>query len=247
MDDVYNAIHPGLTPLPAPLAAAFEAATSGGGKRERTQAALVRAAVQVFSQRGVAAGTLQEVAQVAGVTAGTVYNHFSDKQALLERLSVVLADSLCRAIAESAATVDDGAERMAIGQRRYVWLAAQSPAWALLLLEVVVLNPRLMELIEAYPLADLRLGVKQKRFKVPSEAAAMDAINGICGNAMRRVALGQAPAKHDVAAATLVLRALGMPAEEAAEVARRPLPELPPADEPPAQARRGRPAARRAA
>ncbi|HEY0825241.1 MAG TPA: helix-turn-helix domain-containing protein [Ramlibacter sp.] len=225
MTDVIS--HPGLPPLPPALAAAFAAATSGGGKRERTQSALVRAAVQVFCARGVAAATVQEVAQVAGMTAGTVYNHFASKEELLERVVVVLAQSLCRAIADSVQQVEDGAERLAIGQRRYVLLAAESPAWALLLLDIAASGPSLLQQIEAYPLADLRHAVRQKRLKVPSEAVAMDVLTGICQQAMRRVAAGQAPARHDVALATVVLRALGMPPEEAAEVARRPLPELP--------------------
>ncbi|MES2959599.1 MAG: TetR/AcrR family transcriptional regulator [Pseudomonadota bacterium] len=211
--------------LPPPLAAVVEAPTPGG-KRERTQGQLVQAAFKVFGTRGVAAATIQEVAQVAGMTPGTVYNHFSTKEALIERVALTLAETLCRAIADSHAHVADGAERMAIGQRRYIWLAAQSPAWALLLLDVARASPHLAQLVEKYPLADLRLGVKQKAFKVPSEAAALDAISGICTAAMLRVALGQAPRNHDVAAATLVLRALGMPPEAAAEVAKRPLPAL---------------------
>ena len=217
----------GLPPLPPALAAAFAEATSGGGKRERTQSALVRAAVQVFCARGVAAATIQEVAQVAGMTAGTVYNHFASKEELVERLVVVLAQSLCRAIAESVQQLDDGAERLAVGQRRYVLLAAESPAWALLLLDIAASGPSLMQHIEKYPLADLRLAVRQKRLKVPNEAIAMDVVQGICMQAMRRVALGGAPARHDVALATVALRALGMPPEEAAEIAKRPLPELP--------------------
>lgn len=218
----------GLPPLPPPLAAAFEAVLgAAGGKSERTQAALVRAAVQVFCARGLAAATVQEIAQVAGMTAATVYNHFPSKEALVERVAVALAQSLCRAIADSQARVADGAERMAIGQRRYVGLAAEAPAWALLLLDVMAASPAVLEGIQAYPLADLRLGVRQKRFRVPSEAVALDVINGVCGHAMRRVALGTAPARHDVAVATLVLRALGMDAAEAAEVAKRPLPPLP--------------------
>lgn len=234
----------GLPPLPPELAAAFGAATSGGrGKRERTQAALVRAAVEVFCARGVANATVQEVAQVAGMTAATVYNHFASKEALVERVAVVLAQSLCRAIAQSHTTVADAAERMAIGQRRYVWLAAESPPWALLLLEMASANAGLLEHIRKYPLADLRTGLRQKRFQVPSEAIAMDAINGVCTQAMRRVALGEAPARHDIAAATVVLRALGLDADDAAEVARRPLPALPlgSADAaPPAAAKRRR-------
>lgn len=218
----------GLPPLPPELAAAFAAATAGGRtKRERTQAVLVRSAVEVFCARGVAHATVQEVAQVAGMTAATVYNHFDSKEALIQRVAVVLAQSLCRAIGQSHSVVADAAERMAIGQRRYVWLAAQSPPWALLLLDMGMADSALLEHIQKYPLADLRAGLRQKRFHVPSEAIAMDVINGVCSLAMRRVARGEAPARHDVAAATVVLRALGLAPEDAAEVARRPLPDLP--------------------
>lgn len=232
-----------MPPLPAPLAAAFLQGTSGGGKRERTQAQLLHAAVKVIAQRGFAAATMQEVAQAAGVTTGTVYNHFGTREELVQRLAVTLAETLCRVINDSAAHVTDGAERMAIGQRRYVWLAAESPAWTLLLLDVMAAAPAVLATIEQYPLADLRLGVRQKKFKVPSEAAAMDAINGICSHAMRRVALGLAPAHHDVACAALLLRALGMAPEDALEVARRPLPPLE-AAEPAAAARQPRRSAR---
>ena len=241
--------HPpqGLPPLPPALAAAFGAATTGGGKRERTQSALVRAAVQVFCARGVGAATVQEVAQVAGMTAATVYNHFASKEALVERVAVVLAQSLCRAIAESQALVADAAERGAIGQRRYVLLAAESPAWALLLLEVAAASPALLAHIEPYPLADLRLGVRQRRFRVASEAIGMDVLQGICTQAMRRVALGQAPARHDVAVAATVLRALGLEAAEAAQVARRTLPPLsvPAPGPPPVASRAAKAPARR--
>lgn len=227
-----------MPPLPAPLDAAFRSSNAGGAKRERTQAQLVLAAVQVFAARGVAGATIQEVAQLAGVTAGTVYNHFASKEELVERVAVTLAQSLCRAIHDSAAGIDDGPRRMAIGQRRYVWLAAESPAWALLLLDVMAQSPAVVSEIEQYPLADLRAGVRQKKFKVPSEAAAMDAINGICARAMLRVATGQAPAQHDVACAALVLRALGMAPDEALAVAKLPLPELvaPPESVPAAKA-----------
>lgn len=215
-----------MPPLPQPLGTAFLEATSGGPKRERTQALLLHAAVSVICERGLQAGTMQQVAQAAGVTTATLYNHFSTREALVERLAATMAQTLCRAINDSYGHVTDAAERMAIGQRRYVWLAAQSPAWALLLLDVMNASPSVLLEIGKYPLADLRLGVKQKKFKVPSEAIAMDAINGVCSNAMRRVATGQAPAKHDVACAATVLRALGVPPQEAAEVAARPLPPL---------------------
>jgi AcrR family transcriptional regulator len=221
-----------MPPLPPALAAAFLEGTSGGPKRERTQSQLLHAAVQVICERGLHGATMQQVAQAAGVTTATLYNHFSTKDALVQRLALVMADTICRGINDSYAHIADGAERMAIGQRRYVRLAGDSPAWTLLLLDVMAASPEVLEAIMQYPLADLRMGVKQKKFKVPSEAAALDAINGICTQAMRRVALGLAPAKHDQACAALLLRALGMDAESAAEVAARPLPALALAEEP---------------
>jgi hypothetical protein len=57
----------------------------------------------------------------------------------------------------------------------------------------------------------------------------MDLINGTVGQAMRTVIMGKAPARHDSAVAATVLRGLGMAADTATEVARRPLPDLPPA------------------
>ncbi|MGV3573051.1 MAG: TetR/AcrR family transcriptional regulator [Ramlibacter sp.] len=215
-----------MPPLPPPLAAAFLAGTGGGPKRERTQAQLLYAAVQVFSQRGIAAATMQEVAQAAGVTTATLYNYFGTRDELVQRLALAVAETLCRAIADSYAHVQDGAERMAIGQRRYLWLAQDYPAWALLLLDVFQAAPEVLAHIQQYPLADLRAGVKQKKFRVPSEDAALDAINGTCVHAMRRLARGAAPPRHAADAAALVLRALGMAPEEAAEVVRRPLPPL---------------------
>jgi AcrR family transcriptional regulator len=208
------------------LGEAFLAATSGGPKRERTQAQLLHAAVQVICERGLPGATMQQVAQAAGVTTATLYNHFGTKEALVQRLAITLAQTLCRAINDSYGHITDGAERMAIGQRRYVLLAVESPAWALLLLDVMAAAPEVLKEIEKYPLADLRAGVKQKKFKVPSEAIALDVINGVCSTAMRRVAMGTAPAKHDVACAVMVLRALGVEPGEAAEVAARALPPL---------------------
>lgn len=236
-----------MPPLPPPLAAAFLMGTVGGAKRERTQAQLLYAAVKVFAERSVGSATMQEIAQAAGVTTATLYNHFSTKEELVVRLAGAIAATLCKAIDDSYGHISDGAERMAIGQRRYVWLAAESPGWALMLLDVIAAAPEVLAKVQSYALKDLRVGVRQKKFKVPSEAAALDAINGICIQAMQRVASGTAPAHHDVAAAAMVLRALGVPPEQAAEVAKRRLPPLPePQPEGVDRLRGGKPAQRRA-
>jgi TetR/AcrR family acrAB operon transcriptional repressor len=48
-------------------------------KAEQTRESILDAATQVFFKRGVARASLEEVAQLAGVTRGAVYWHFRDK------------------------------------------------------------------------------------------------------------------------------------------------------------------------
>lgn len=195
-------------------------------KRERTRRVLLRAAVGVLHERGVAGFAAQEVAAAAGMANGTFYNYFPTREALLAALAEELVESYCRHIDASYAHIEDAAERMAIGGRRYVLFAVESPAWARLMLGLLDGGAPLLQRIAPFALRDLRLGVRQKRFRISSERAAMDLIAGTGLQAMRTVLGGAARRAHASAAATLVLRGLGMDYDEAAEVARRPLPPL---------------------
>jgi AcrR family transcriptional regulator len=54
-----------------------------GGKRERTRAALIAAALEVVAAKGFAAASLDEIAATAGMTKGAIYSNFSSKAELL--------------------------------------------------------------------------------------------------------------------------------------------------------------------
>jgi AcrR family transcriptional regulator len=54
-----------------------------GGKRERTRAALVAAALDIIASKGFAAASLDEIAARANMTKGAVYSNFSSKAELL--------------------------------------------------------------------------------------------------------------------------------------------------------------------
>lgn len=237
---------PSIPLLPDALAESVWQPRPGLLKRERTRLQLVQAAIRVFAARGIAGATMQELAAAAGMTTGTVYNHFKTKEEVARAVAMLLADTLCRRIGDSQQGIAEGAQRMAIGNQRYIWLAEQSPAWTLMMMDVAATAPELLLEIRHYVLADLRLGVKQKAFRVPSEAAAMDLINGTITQAMRSVALGMAPRHHGREVATCVLRGLGMDAAAAKEVAHRPLPPFPPMAAP-APAGRARAPAKKAA
>lgn len=72
---------------------------------ERNRQRILRAAAEVFSERGLDA-TLDDVAHRAGVGVGTVYRRFPDKESLVGELFQDRIDTLV-SVAEEACTADD--------------------------------------------------------------------------------------------------------------------------------------------
>jgi AcrR family transcriptional regulator len=54
--------------------------------RKEATAAILAAAEEVFAEEGLHAASMSEIARRAGVAVGTLYNHFEDRQALIEAL-----------------------------------------------------------------------------------------------------------------------------------------------------------------
>lgn len=55
-------------------------------RSERSRAAILEAALQMFSHQGFRGTSIRDVAARAGVSTGSVYHHFRDKEALLSTL-----------------------------------------------------------------------------------------------------------------------------------------------------------------
>jgi AcrR family transcriptional regulator len=192
--------------------------------RARTRALLVDAAVRVFARKGAGAAAIHEITGEAGVANGTFYNYFRTREEILEAASMQLAGRLSDDITAASVAISDPAERIAIGNRRFVLNALRDPTWAAALLRVWASTPLLEAHTAAAVLADLRLGRRRKRLRYASEAAALDLVHGTVLAGMRTVLEGRAGEEHATAVAALVLRALGLTPAEADEVARRPLP-----------------------
>ncbi len=182
-----------MPPLPEPLARFL---LPGEGerpsKRERTRRQLLHATVEVIASRGVAGTTIQEIARVAGMAPGTVYNHFSTREEIFEALALALFTTLNERVVQSYQHIEDGAQRMSIGMRRFLWLAEVSAPWALLMIQLAMAHPQAIELVKPYSLADLRRAKAQGRFDVVDEEAAIDMVFGTCIRAQVRIAQGLA-------------------------------------------------------
>lgn len=137
---------PRLTPRKAPKQARSEA----------TVEAVVEAAAQVFERHGYAAGTTNRIAERAGVSIGSLYQYFPNKDAILVAL-------VRRHVAEGAALLAPQLERLRAGEpwdevlldvvAAMVELHAAAPRLHRVLFEEAPLPGELRDEIEARELA----------------------------------------------------------------------------------------------
>ena len=190
-------------------------------KRERTRRQIVVSAMSVLSRRGAAQSSLPEIAQHAGVTVGTVYNHFRNRADVIAAVAVGVIDELEQRAMDSRRSLRLGAERVANGCHRYLAIARNDPRGAMLILELAISSPNLLKTIGAVVRDDIRLGVRQKDFKIFGETAAVDLVHGYVMLGMRNIALSSMPASYERAIVATVLQGLGLPAKRALELGRR--------------------------
>lgn len=80
--------------------------------RELTRGAVLQAARELFTERGFAAATIDDVAEAARVGKGSVYYHFTDKAHLFEAVFTEGQHRLVEAVAAAAARHDTPWERL---------------------------------------------------------------------------------------------------------------------------------------
>jgi AcrR family transcriptional regulator len=194
-------------------------------RRERTRSKLLDAARALFARQGVDNTRINEITDEADVGFGSFYNHFESKEAIVEAVLAEAVAAQGEAIDAATVELDDPAEVVAAAHRSLLNLARSDPDWGWL---VIRLDLSLsLRALGPFARRDLERGIKAGRFQVPNKRVALFATGGALLGVMRDVLDGEAPRDTDRHHAEGVLRMLGLTAEDAREVARRPLPKLP--------------------
>lgn len=81
-----------------------EKTTLRGRLRDGTAAAILSAAEAVIAEEGLGAARIERIAAQAGVSVGTIYNHFQDRTALVQALFDSRGANLRRMMDEALAT-----------------------------------------------------------------------------------------------------------------------------------------------
>jgi hypothetical protein len=109
-----------IPPHMAGKAVAAVALSRGHKKRSRTRTQILDAARRMYSRRDSNGVSLAGLAEEAELANGTVYNYFRSREEVMEATGVDLADQFSERIAATYAKLGNGAQRVAIGMRRFV-------------------------------------------------------------------------------------------------------------------------------
>jgi AcrR family transcriptional regulator len=194
-------------------------------RREETRGKLIAAAEALFARQGVDNTRINEITEQADVGFGSFYNHFESKEAIVQAVLAQTVAAQGAAIAALTSELDDPAEVIAAAHRHFVRLARTDRDWAWLLIRLDASHHVMLSALGPLARSDLKRGIEAGRLRIADEQTALFATGGALLGVMRAVLDGHAAADADVYHAEGVLRLLGLDHGEAAEIARRPLPE----------------------
>jgi AcrR family transcriptional regulator len=201
----------------------------GARRRLRTRERLLDAAQRVMARKGVDATTIAEITEAADVGFGSFYNHFASKDDIVAALVVGALGLHGDALDRLARTLSDPAEVIAVSVRHTLRLAEGDPVWGGFVQRRALVDPQLAAGLVRRARRDLRLGIRNGRFSVVDEPTALRVLTGATLTVIRAVLEGAAGARAGERLAEQILRMLGVPAREAGEIVRRPLPSTQPA------------------
>jgi AcrR family transcriptional regulator len=210
-----------------------ESAVSGGRRdrrRHRTRAALVAAARTVMARKGVEPTTIADITEAADVGFGTFYNYFKSKDEIVRAVVAASGDALGDAIDRHGATVDV-AEAVAVGVRTLLRRVDEDEAWAWFVARLGHSSHDLLSGLTKRLLRDVRRGHRAGRFTTTATPTLGLMIAGAVLSVLRARLDGVVGPEADRELAAHVLAMLGVPRDEATQIARRPLPAITPAND----------------
>jgi AcrR family transcriptional regulator len=133
-------------------------------RQRKNREALVKAACKVMTEKGIDAATMLEIAELADVGAGTVYNYFKSKDELAVAVLEEMMHELALQIERATAAVEDPAEVYAFGIRTVLETATTDLSWKQMLYRSEVIADALFRRMGPFAIRDLRNAVSAGRF-----------------------------------------------------------------------------------
>ena len=98
----------------------MEARSRKAEQSETTRADLIRAARDLFGERGYGGVATEEIVAAARVTRGALYHHFRDKRDLFRAVFLDADRAMMQGVAEKALAEEDAWERLRVGTAAFL-------------------------------------------------------------------------------------------------------------------------------
>lgn len=194
------------------------------------KARIYKAAMQLFSEHGDPEANVSELATIAGVARGTIYNNIGDLGTLFADVSGHVIAEMGARLALALDGVAEPERRLAMAIRVFIRRSHEEPYWGKFMMRYALSNPSFEALLIGLPLHDVVHGLEGGRYTFRPEqlASVLAMVGGTVLSAMRMVQEGHKTWRDAGSdAAELVLRAMGLTAIEAQAIAAAELPMLP--------------------
>jgi AcrR family transcriptional regulator len=194
-------------------------------KRTATRARLLQAARELIGEGGFDAVTIADVTERAEVGFGTFYGYFETKDALVRAVILDAIGHLAEANDALTADLDDPAEVMAVAVRHSLGIVHDDPVFAGFIVRVAPsADADLWGALRQRMARDVKRGVQSGRFSKERAAVVGHMIGGSVFAVLRAKVHGELGRSADAQVAASVLVLLGLPEDEAVEIANRRLP-----------------------
>ena len=198
--------------------------TRGHKKKARTRQTLLDAAMEIYAQDGISSLTLNDLANKANVSNGTIYNYFKTREEVLEAVSIELANQFSDYITLISSNIESGSHRTVIGIRMFIQRALVEPNWARALLHIVHFDKGMRSVLANAVRKDLRAGLIEGIFNYVDEEIALTLFISSAIGLLINIVEGRYHEGDDLKLIEMILKALGVDAIQAPQIARLEIP-----------------------
>jgi AcrR family transcriptional regulator len=199
---------------------------AGRRRKAENRAKILAAAFTVFGDENGLHARIEDIADQAGVTRATFYNHFAGMIELREALTREVTHDFLTFVMATIATMSDPRDRSAVAIRYYLRRAKADPRWGWSMVNLSATG--LIFGAETYNQAEqtVREGLDAGVFRILSVDLGRDILLGTSLAALGTILRKQTPPDYPEAVAGYILNALGVPHTDARRIAHQPLPSL---------------------
>lgn len=208
-----------------------------GARRKRdTRVRLLGAALHLMAHRGVGGVTINEITEQADVGFGSFYNHFESKDAIHAALIEEVIGHYAVALDKLGDQLSDPAEKISASARYTMLRGHDDPTWGRFVFQTSFSRDSMSNGLGRYLLQDIGTGVSAGRFAVDDLPSVYIAVGSTILGGLAAMS-DQAELSHEPDVfgdaqtlskriAAILLTILGLPKDEAQELANRPLPQI---------------------